>query len=68
MKHLSCRLLPGQMSGFKSLWEVVCLELSSPSSEVLSGGISGSLLMQQTGKEAFCFWSCTSQEVFAEGC
>lgn len=45
MKHLSCRLLPGQMSGFKSLWEVVCLELSSPSSEVLSGGISGSKLL-----------------------
>lgn len=45
MKHLSCCLLPGQMSGFKSLWEDVCLELSSPSSRVLSEGISGSKLL-----------------------
>lgn len=45
MKHLSCCLLPGHMSGFKSLWEDVCLELSSPSSEELSGGISGSKLL-----------------------
>lgn len=45
MEHLSCCLLPGQMSGFKSLWEDVCLELSSPSSGVLLGGISGSKLL-----------------------
>lgn len=31
MKHLSCCLLPGQMSGLKSLWEGATLELSSPS-------------------------------------
>lgn len=30
-KHLSWCLLPGQMSGFKSLWEGATLELSSPS-------------------------------------
>lgn len=45
MEHLSCCLLPGQMSGFKSLWEDVCLELSSPSSRVLWGGISGTKLL-----------------------
>lgn len=45
MKHLSCCLLPGQMSGFKSLWEDVYLELSSSSSGVLSEGISGSKLL-----------------------
>lgn len=44
-KHLSCLLWPGQMSGFKSLWEVICLGLSSPSPEVLPGGISGSKLL-----------------------
>lgn len=45
MKHLSCCLLPGQMSGFKSLWEDVCLGLSSPSSGVVLGRISGSNLL-----------------------